>query len=62
MEELPVIDQNQFSRIQRLVEHRRFSALARVQVGFSTLDIVPSDRVNTDKIGAILVYAFRREP
>ena len=60
MEEFPIVDQDQFSGIQRFVEHRRLPSLARVQMGFPTLDIVPIDRVNTDEIGTILVYTFRR--
>ena len=29
-------------------------------MGFPALDIVPVDRVNTDEIGTVLVYALRR--
>lgn len=60
MEEFPIVDQDQFPGIQRFVEHRRLASLARVQMGFPALDIVPIDRVNTDEIGTIPVYAFRR--
>ena len=59
MEEFLIVDQDHFSGIQRFVEHRRLSSLARVQMGFPALYIVPIDRVNTDEIGTILVYAFR---
>jgi hypothetical protein len=60
MEELPIVNQDQLSGIQRFIKHRRLSGLACVQVGFRTLDVVAIDRVNTDEIGTILMYAFRR--